>query len=149
MSYLAMPAVLDISSSATINATPNPAVLVLPDINQNANASYDAATGIITILQSDNYTVEFQFLCTSLLGGRFSYYAEVDTGAGFTFVPRSCRTEVVQILTAKLITFGAVRYLRKGDRVRFYTFGTGYTLSAMTPANSPTECPAARIMMSN
>lgn len=149
MSYLAMPAVLDISGSATINASATPAVLILPDVNQNANCSYDPATGIITILQSDNYTVEFQFLCTSLLGGRFSYYAEVDTGSGFAFVPRSCRTEVVQILTAKLITFGAVRYLRAGSRVRFNTFGTGFTLSAMTPTNSPTECPAARIMMSN
>lgn len=144
-----MPAVLDISSSATINSNANPAVLILPDVNQSANASYDPATGIITILQSDNYTVEFQFLCSSLLGGRFSYYAEVDTGAGFSFVAKSCRTEIVQVLASKLITFGAVRYLRKGDRIRFYTFGTGYTLSPMTPTNSPTECPAARIMMSN
>jgi len=149
MSYLAMPAVLDVSSSATINASATPSLLILPDVNQSANTSYNAATGVITILQSDNYTVEFQFLCSSLLGGRFSYYAEIDTGAGFAVVPRSCRTEVVQILASKLITFGAVRYLRKGNRVRFYTFGTGFTLSAMTPTNSPTECPAARIMMSN
>lgn len=149
MSYLAMPTVLDISSSATINATATPTVLILPDVNQNANAAYDPATGIITILQSDNYTAEFQFLCSSLLGGRFSYYAEVDTGSGFVVVARSGRTEVVQVLANKLIAFGAMRYLRKGTRVRFFTFGTGYTLSAMTPPNSPTECPAARIMLSN
>lgn len=149
MSYLAMPAVLDISTSSTINASATPSALILADVNQNANCSYDPATGIITILQSDNYTLEFQFLCTSLLGGRFSYYAEIDMGAGFAVVPRSCRTEVVQVLASKLITFGAVRYLRKGNRVRFYTFGTGYTLSAMTPTNSPTECPGARMMMSN
>lgn len=149
MSYLAMPAVLDISSSATINATATPAVLILPDTNQNTNVSYDPVTGIVTILQSDNYNFDFQFLASSLLSGRFSYYAEIDTGGGFAVVPRSCRTDVVQILTSKLITFGAVRYLRKGTRVRFYIFGTGYTLSALTPTNSPTECPAARIMMSN
>lgn len=149
MSYLAMPTVLDVSSSATINASATPVVLIMPDVNQSTNANYDPATGIITVMQSDNYSFDFQFLCSSALGGRFSYYAEVDTGAGFAFVPRSCRTEVVQILTSKLITFGAVRYLREGTKVRFYTFGTGYTLSAMTPTNSPTECPAARIMMSN
>lgn len=149
MSYLAMPTVLDISSSANISASAMPSVLILPDVNQNANASYDPATGVITILQSGNYAAEFQFLCSSLLGGRFSYYAEIDAGSGFVVVPRSCRTEAVQILANKLITFGAVRYLRKGDRVRFNVFGTGYTLSAMTPPNSPTECPAARIMISN
>ena len=149
MSYLAMPAVLDVSSSATINATAAPSVLILPDVNQSTNASYDTATGIITILQSDNYTFEFQFLCSSLLGGRFSFYAEVDTGAGFATVSRSCRTENVQILTSKLIAFGVARYLRAGTRVRCYTFGAGFTLSAMTPANSPTECPAARMTMAN
>lgn len=148
MSYLAMPAVLDVSTSVTINASATPQQLVLPDVNQNTNVSYDPLTGIVTILQSDNYQFDFQFLATSLLSGRFSYYAEIDTGAGFATVPRSCRTDVVQILTSKLITFGAIRYLRKGTRVRFFIFGTGYTLSAMTPANSPTECPAARIMMS-
>lgn len=149
MSYLAMPAVLDLSNSATINASATPVVLIFPDVNQNVNSSYDPATGIITVMQSGNYTFEFQFLCSSLLGGRFSFYAEADTGAGFAVIPKSCRTEAVQILANKLITFGATRYFRKGTRLQGYIFGTGYTLSALTPTNSPTECPGARLMMSN
>lgn len=144
-----MPSVLDISSSSTIAASATPAVIILPDINQSLNANFDPATGVITIMQSATYSFEFQFLCSSLLGGRFSFYAEADTGSGFVVVPRSTRTEVVQILASKLITFGATRYFREGTRLRCYVFGTGYTLSAMTPTNAPTECPAARMMMSN
>jgi hypothetical protein len=149
MSYLAMPSILDISSSATIAASASPAVLVLPDVNQQINCNYDAMTGIVTVLQSATYTFEFQFLASSVLGGRLNFYAEADTGSGFVAVPRSARTDSVQILSNKLIAFGATRYFQQGTRLRSYVFGSGFTLGANTPAGSPVECPAARIMMSN
>lgn len=149
MSYLAMPVVLDISSSATIAASATPQLLTLPDTNQSINADYNSATGVITIKQAGTYFFSFQFMVTSLLSGRISYYPEVDTGAGFATIPKSCRTDVVQILTSKLISFGASRYFKEGDRLRGYIFGTGYTLQAITPVNSPVECPAVRILMSS
>lgn len=149
MSYLALPVSLDISQSTNIAANATPQILMLPDVNQVMNCAYDTATGIITLQQNGTYTFEFQFLATSLLGGRLNFYAEADTGSGFVVRPKSCRTRNVTGLQTDLVAFGATAFFRQGTRLRAYIFGNGFTLAANTPTNSPTECPAARITMTN
>lgn len=149
MSYLALPVSLDINQTANIAANATPQVLALPNIAQIMNCGYDPATGIVTLQQNGTYTFEFQFLATSLLGGRLSFYAEVDTGGGFVPRPNSARTRNVTGLQTDLVAFGATVYFAQGTRVRCYLFGTGYTLASNTPTNSPVACPAARITMTN
>lgn len=150
MSHLNIPAVLDISSSATINANANPQTLILPDVNQKQNCDYDPLTGIITFQQNGNYRFDVQFLATSLLAGRLNFHAELDPGTGtFAAIPKSVRTLNVTGLSINLVAFGVSAYFRQGQRIRGMLYGTTFTLASNTPANAPTECPAARITMSN
>lgn len=151
MSYLAMPVALDVvDTSATINPPGSPAPLVVPTINQVLNCGYDNTTGVVTLLQSCTYTFEFQFLSSSLLGGRMNFFAEADTGSGFQTIMNSGRTDFAQILTNKMINFGATRYFAQGTKLRCNVYGSGFTLNTFSlPGVVGVVCPAIRITMTN
>jgi hypothetical protein len=143
---------LDVQQRASSTAIATaPTTLILPTVAALSGIQYDAATGIITLPESREYST-FLLLNVSTSGNRSIYaYVEVDTGSGFVPSRYSGRDISVGSQTDGQVNTVSRNYFEGGTRLRFMLWASGAaTLTTVDlPGTTPgsVTAPGARLLI--
>ena len=115
--------ILDTSASVTLPATAT--VFKAPTIASSDGILYDTTTGIITMVHSGSYILNFMFNATPPSAGKSIYfYAEIDTGAGWQKVQYSGRALQLPNAVETQVIGASSNYYPAGTKLRVYVWGS-------------------------
>mgnify|MGYP000063471004 CR=1 FL=1 len=144
---------LDVQNRSASVAVPISPVVVTPQTIAVTNGiTYDTATGVVTLPETNTYTV-FTMMNVATQNNRTLFtYAEVNLGAGWIISRYSAREMQVNSQTDGQIVTVSINLFQAGTQLRFplWASGTNVTLTSVDlPGTTPgtVTTPAYRILI--
>ena len=139
-------------TTASVALPTTPTVFLAPTVAHQNGFTYDSATGILTVTQSASYAISITFNAEPSASNKNIYfYAEEDSGSGWTPARYSARTLHLPNATETQVLISAARYYAVGTKIRFYIWGDSTVTLRTTdlPGTTPgtVTLPAYRFLM--
>lgn len=139
-------------TSASVVLPTVPTVFLAPTIAHQNGFTYDNTTGVLTVTQSASYAISITFNAEPSASNKNLYfYAEEDTGAGWTTVRYSARALNLPNQQQTQVLISSARYYAVGNKIRFYIWGDSTVTLRTTdlPGTTPgtVTLPAYRFLM--
>lgn len=140
------------NTAASVVLPTVPTVFLAPTIAHQNGFAYDNTTGVLTVTQSASYAISITFNAEPSASNKNLYfYAEEDTGAGWTTVRYSARALNLSNQQQTQVLISAARYYAVGSKIRFYIWGDSTVTMRTTdlPGTTPgtVTLPAYRFLM--
>lgn len=124
--YGAFNAALDImNTTATIAVPTSPTVSILPTINQIQNIGYNPATGEITFLYTQPYTIIVMLNCSTAVNRTLYGYGQLNTGSGYSFIQYSGRQKQFNSGNDGQVNFQSANVFQAGWKLQLGNFASG------------------------